>query len=162
MSTSREPFLRLVSVDQDDDLDAVRRLLLEYGSLRRFDEALGDYEAELAELPGEYEPPDGHLLLARWKDRAVGCAGLRTIAPGICEMKRMYVGERFRGHGIGRRLAEELIDVARHRRFSILRLDTHPWMEAAQGLYASLGFREIDAYRFNPIEGIRFFELELG
>lgn len=76
-------------------------------------------------------------------------------------MKRLYVKSDFRGKNIGRTLVVEIIREARERGYRLMRLDTHPWMKEAETLYKSVGFREIEAYRFNPIEGVKFFELDL-
>jgi GNAT superfamily N-acetyltransferase len=139
----------------------VRSLLLEYGRLRTFDAALGDYDRELADLPGGYAPPEGRLLLARLDDHAAGCIAYQRIAPGVCEMKRLFVSRAFTGHRIGARLIERLLEDARRAGYSTMRLDTHPFMTHAQALYERFGFGEIAAYNDNPTPGIRFFELVL-
>lgn len=90
-----------------------------------------------------------------------GCAGLRRFADGVGEMKRLYVTPRGRGRGIGVALARSVIDEARRLGYRRLVLDTLPDMKAAQALYRSLGFREVPSYRFNPVAGTLFFELEL-
>jgi len=112
-------------------------------------------------LPGEYAPPDGELLLALYKDQAAGCVALHKISVGVCEMKRLYVPDNFQGKGIGKALVSEVIRIGRDRGYSLMRLDTHPWMAAAKSIYQACGFKEILAYRYNPTPGIRFFELDL-
>ena len=142
-------------------LESIRGLLQEYGELRQYDAALGQYDKEIAGLPGVYAPPEGALLLASWNRTPAGCVALRKIGKGICEMKRMYVSPSFRKKGIGYALVEKILSEARKRPYEIMRLDTHPWMEAAQKLYSSFGFEEVEAYHYNPTPGIRFFELRL-
>jgi GNAT superfamily N-acetyltransferase len=76
-------------------------------------------------------------------------------------MKRLYVRAHARGIGTGRALATAVIEEARPIGYRVMRLDTVPWMTAAITLYESLGFRDVEPYRYNPIEGARFMELSL-
>jgi ribosomal protein S18 acetylase RimI-like enzyme len=87
---------------------------------------------------------------------------VREFSSAVGELKRLYVRPAFRGSGLGRELSEESIARARSAGFRSLRLDTLPTMAAATALYRSLGFREIEPYRHNPIAGTRFFELDLS
>ena len=144
-------------VKSEEQIEAVRQLLWTYGHSRNFDSALGDYDTELAELPGKYNPPEGFLLLASFDNIPAGCIAYRKIGPGICEMKRMYVSPEHRGKGIGKQLANALIDQAKIAGYSTMKLDTHPTMHKAHSLYQSLGFEEIERYNDNPISGVRFF-----
>lgn len=144
------------------DLDAIHRLLREYAAWLNVDLSFQGFEEELAALPGEYAPPSGRLLVAEEADAEIaGCAALRRIDDEICEMKRLYVPERFRGSGLGRRLAEAILEEARAIGYRRMRLDTLPQMGSAHRLYESMGFREIEAYRFNPVAGTRFLEREV-
>jgi putative acetyltransferase len=152
---------RIVEVESDEDLEQIRELFREYAGWLGFDLEFQNFEKEMENLPGEYAPPEGCLLLAIPGDRALGCAGLRRFDDGICEMKRLYVRPEFRGQGIGRELAIALIDKARKIGYGRMRLDTVPWMREAIALYESLGFRRINAYRYNPIEGAEYMELAL-
>jgi len=144
------------------DLDEARVLLREYvaevGDCRCF----AGFEAELAALPGEYAPPGGALLVARAAGRPAGCVALRPIAPGACEMKRLYVRPEFRGTGLGRALAAEVIAAARRAGYGTLLLDTLPAMTEAIALYRSLGFRSRGPYSPSPTPGAIFFELSLS
>jgi ribosomal protein S18 acetylase RimI-like enzyme len=154
--------LRILEIKTKEDLLEVRNLFEEYGGSLGIDLDFQGFDEELAGLPGEYAPPDGYLLLALWKGQAVGCVALRKFSPGICEMKRLYTKPKFRGLGIGRALCQEVIARARQFGYERMRLDTLPSMEKAKGLYGSLGFREIEPYRFNPVEGASFMELSLN
>jgi len=135
---------------------------------REYAEGLGfsldfqGFEQEVATLPGEYAPPEGVLLLASVGGRAAGCVGLRPLDAETAEMKRLFVRNEFRGLGIGRRLVDRIVQEARRIGYRRLRLDTVPQMVEAIRMYQASGFVEIPPYRFNPIPGALFFELDLG
>jgi ribosomal protein S18 acetylase RimI-like enzyme len=152
----------LIEADRVADVESVRRLFRAYADWLGVDLRFQGFEQELASLPGCYAPPAGRLLLARVGAEAAGAVGLRPLEPGICEMKRLWVEPGFGGHGLGRALAERIIDDARQIGYAKMRLDTFPArMAAAQHLYRSLGFREIPAYYHNPLDGVVMLELEL-
>jgi len=146
----------------DADIERARTLFSEYADSLGFHLAFQRFDEELRNLPGDYVRPRGCLLLAECKGQAAGCVALRPLEERICEMKRLYVRPEFRGLGIGRALAEAIIEQARELGYSLMRLDTVPSMEAAWTLYASLGFEPTGSYRYNPIEGAVFMELKLG
>jgi GNAT superfamily N-acetyltransferase len=152
----------IVEVDTARQLAVVRELFAAYADSLEVDLSFQDFEAELASLPGAYAPPAGCLLLAEDSKGPAGCVALRRLGPNVCEMKRLYVAEGHRGTGLGRRLAEAVIERARARGYARMRLDTLPSMAAARALYGSLGFREIPAYRHNPVPGTTFLELDLS
>lgn len=144
------------------DLAAARVLFRAYADWLEVDLCFQGFEAELAGLPGAYEPPAGRLLLARLAGDPVGCVGLRPLEPGICEMKRLYVAPGAAGFGLGRTLAERVIDEARAIGYRAMRLDTiTDRMPAAQHLYRSLGFQPIPAYYQNPLLNVAMLELDL-
>lgn len=147
----------LISAARAADADALRELFREYFAWLGRDGWFTDLEAELAALPGGYDA----VLLARDGDEVVGCVALRPLGDGVCEMKRLYVRPAARGSGAGRALVEASVAQARELGFRRMRLDTLPTMDAARTLYLSLGFREIERYNENPIEGVLFFELRL-
>ncbi len=142
-------------------ISQVRDLLVEYASSLGFNLGFQGFDQELRELPGEYSPPGGRLLIASVQNEVVGCVALRRIDGETCEMKRMYIRPTFRGKGIGRRLAMAIISEARALSYRRMRLDSVPSMIEALALYRSLGFADTEPYRYNPIEGAIFLELAL-
>ena len=151
-----------IMADDEAGIQAVRRLFQEYAAFLGVDLCFQGFEQELAELPGAYAPPDGRLLLAVADDQPVGCVALRKLEDGICEMKRLYVQPGFRGLGLGRRLAEAIIQQARDIGYQRMRLDSIDSLKEAAALYRSLGFVEIPPYRYNPLPGAVFMGLRLG
>src|SRR5215472_12028281 len=144
-----------------DQINEARRLFQEYADSLGVDLCFQNFGHELASLPGDYAPPNGRLLLALDEDQIAGCVALRPLSPGVCEMKRLYVRLAFRGTGLGRRLATEIMTVGRRIGYQRMRLDTLPFMSEAIALYRSLGFREIGPYRENPVEGSLYMEADL-
>ena len=144
------------------DIADVRTLFSEYAESLGFSLCFQSFEIELAQLPWEYAPPSGRLLLARSGVVAAGCVAMHKLEDGICEMKRLYARPQFRGTGLGRRLAEEIIAQARQIGYKHMRLDTVvSVMGRAVELYRALGFREIAPYRENPIPSALYMEIEL-
>ena len=160
------PEITLVCVAAEPLLTQAREILREYASNLAVDLCFQDFDAELAALPGEYAAPSGQLLLAFVDGALAACGALRALADvdyaNACEMKRLYVRPAFRRFGLGRVLAQALLDEARRAGFSVMLLDTLDEMESARGLYASLGFEEIPPYYFNPIKGAHYLKAELG
>jgi putative acetyltransferase len=149
--------VRLVSADTPELLDAARGIFREYAASLGIDLCFQGFEAELAGLPGDYAGPDGALLLAFVGDELAACGALRSLTDvdyaNACEMKRLYVRPGFRRLGLGRVLAQALVDRAVAIGYSAMLLDTLDEMEAARELYASLGFEEVAPYYYNPIPG---------
>lgn len=153
--------MEVVDGHVDEYVPVVRALFQEYADALGVDLGFQDFDRELAELPGDYVPPAGRLLLALDGDQPAGCVAMRPFEPGVCEMKRLYVRPTQRGTGLGRFLAERIVEAGRDAGYERMRLDTLPTMAAARGLYRDLGFVEIEAYRANPVHGTTYFELRL-
>ena len=159
------PRIELIEPQDDTWIDGTRTLFREYADALGVDLGFQDFEAELAGLPGDYAAPGGVLLLALVDGQLAGCGALRPRTdvdyPNACEMKRLYVRRAFRRFGLGRALAQALIDRATQAGYSTLLLDTLDDMEVARGLYASLGFEEIPPYYYNPVPGAHYLKVEL-
>jgi putative acetyltransferase len=148
------------------DLRAVHGLFVEYADSLAVDLGFQNFEAELASLPGEYTAPGGALLLATVDGQPAGCVAMRPLPEAdhtnACEMKRLYVRPSQRRYGLGRRLTLALMDAAAQAGYSCMLLDTLDDMEAARGLYGTLGFVEVPPYYFNPIAGAHYLKVMLG
>lgn len=153
--------LKLENVIEGENLAEIHNLFLEYQRAIGIDLCFQNFEQELASLPGDYAPPDGRLLLVWYDSKVAGCVALRKIEEGVCEMKRMYVRPESRGKGLGRKLAVAIIEEALKIGYKKMKLDTLPVMKEAIALYQSLGFKESGAYRYNPVAGAMYMELEL-
>jgi ribosomal protein S18 acetylase RimI-like enzyme len=153
--------MSIIPAHSEDHLSAARKLFVEYADWLGVDLCFQDFRQELHELPGAYAPPEGQLLLAVEGDQAVGCVAIRRLGEGICEMKRLYVQPGHRGMGLGRRLAQAIIQEARGIGYKKMRLDSLSSLQEAAGLYRSLGFTEIPPYRYNPLPDAVFMELVL-
>ncbi|MEY4754331.1 MAG: hypothetical protein RJA44_2006 [Pseudomonadota bacterium] len=156
---------QLIVPDTPALLEAARLIFREYACGLGVDLGFQGFEAELAALPGDYAAPAGLLLLALVDGAVAGCGAFRRLTdvdyPNACEMKRLYVRPAFRRYGLGRLLAEALIDHAREAGYSAMLLDTLSDMEAARELYGSLGFVEVPPYYYNPLPGAHYLKVEL-
>lgn len=159
------PSIQLITPADSGDIDTVRAIFREYAQGLGIDLCFQGFDAELAALPGDYAAPRGALLLALVDGAPAGCCALRPLDtvdyPNACEMKRLYVRKAFRGFGLGRQLAEAMLDAARRAGYAGVLLDTLDDMEAARALYGELGFREIAPYYHNPIAGAHYLKADL-
>lgn len=146
-------------------MDAVRDIFREYANALGVDLCFQHFDSELAQLPGDYAAPRGALLLAEVEGAVAGCCALRPLDaadyPNASEMKRLYVRKAFRGFGLGRELAEAMLDLARQAGYACVLLDTLDEMESARALYTDLGFEEIPPYYHNPIPGAHYLKVDI-
>ena len=154
----------VINIVDGNDLSALeetRKLFRIYAESRNYDEALGDFEKELVQLPGAYSQPTGILLLAKRNDHLIGCVAYQKIEEEVCEMKRLFVQDEHRGKGTAKELISFLIEHAKKNGYLCMKLDTHPTMLIAEHLYLSFGFKRCKPYNNNPTPGIKHFELNL-
>ncbi|HQQ69669.1 MAG TPA: GNAT family N-acetyltransferase [Alicycliphilus sp.] len=158
--------MRLFIPGQAHEVDAARTIFQEYADSLGVDLEFQNFSQEVARLPGEYAAPRGMLLLAEVDGAIAGCCAFRALDnvdyANACEMKRLYVRKAFRGFGLGRQLAEAILDAARQAGYACALLDTLDGMEAARALYAGLGFVEIPPYYHNPVAGSHYLKADIG
>jgi GNAT superfamily N-acetyltransferase len=153
--------LKIIHAETAQQIGEIRRLFREYEKCLGVDLCFQSFEKELSGLPGKYAPPDGALLIALYDQDPAGCVALRKLEGGVCEMKRLFVKDRYRGRGLGQRLAKRIIDEAIRVGYSMMRLDTLDRLTEAMRLYESLGFRRTKAYYHNPLPGVVYWQLDL-
>jgi len=156
------PTIRLHKVASAASLSLLRELLSEYATDVAVDLSFQNFDQELAQLPGDYAPPQGALLLALVDGWPAGCVAMRALPEcdhtNACEMKRLYVRRPFRRLGLGRMLARRMMELASLAGYSCMLLDTLDDMESARTLYATLGFVEVAPYYYNPIAGAHYLK----
>jgi putative acetyltransferase len=159
------PQILLTGFHAELELPALKMLMREYADSLGVDLCFQDFDAELANLPGDYAEPRGALLSVRVNGQLAGCCALRPLDTvdfaNACEMKRLFVRPAFRGLGLGRQLVEATLDCARRAGYDCMLLDTLSDMEAARALYEDLGFEEVPPYYHNPISGAHYLKVQL-
>src|SRR5579859_2476220 len=156
--------LSILHAEGPEHVAIARQMIEEYAAWLEFKLCFQGFEEEMRSMPGKYAPPAGRLLLAFWDERPAGVIALRPLEePGLCEMKRLYVRPEYRGHKIGRLLAERVIREAAEIGYSRMRLDTVAGkMDSAIAMYRELGFKETDPYYQTPVGHTLFMELALN
>lgn len=151
----------IIQAETPEHIDEARRIFIEYEKWLGVSLCFQNFQEELDALPGKYASPAGRLLIAVENGEIAGCVAFRPINKKTCEMKRLFVRERFQGSGLGRQLLKRLISEAKNAGYKKMRLDSWiPRMGTAIEMYRRHGFREIEPYNENPYEMI-FMELDL-
>ncbi|MGQ0711030.1 MAG: GNAT family N-acetyltransferase [Rhodoferax sp.] len=165
MNTGERARLHWIDSSAHALLHPTRTLLREYADSLAIDLCFQGFEDELQLLPGEYAAPRGALAVVEWGEALAGCCALRALDncdyANACEMKRLYVRPGYRGTGVGRLLAESILERARLLGYGCILLDTLSDMEAARALYEDLGFEEVPPYYYNPIAGAHYLKADL-
>jgi ribosomal protein S18 acetylase RimI-like enzyme len=163
MNTESPSEFEFITITSDQDFAIAKELFLEYASTLSFDLCFQNFDKELEDINVMYKPPDGGIIILKeniTKD-FIGCVGIRRIDPDHAELKRMYIREPYRDMGLGRQLLNHAIKLATKLKYKILRLDTMPSMVQAISLYKKYGFKQIEAYRYNPDINAIYLELSL-
>jgi len=153
--------IELLEIESKQDYNLAAELFKEYVSQLGIDLSFQNFNKELENIAIEYGRPEGTIFIAYNNKEPVGCFGVRKLDDSMCELKRMYVRESARGLGVGKQLLDKSIEVGKLLGYSKMRLDTLDTMHAAMSLYRKAGFYEIEPYRFNPLQGARYFEIDL-
>ena len=148
----------LIKATTPQHLDKVHELFTEYQLFLGFSLCFQGFDEELATLPYKYAEPEGSILLAFVGNECAGVVALKKLEEGICEMKRLYVKPAFQGLGLGRQLAEKIMEEARQKGYRVMKLDTLRRLESAVALYQKLGFETTQPYNYNPESDIVYFE----
>jgi GNAT superfamily N-acetyltransferase len=154
--------IEIIQAETPAEIDEARSLFREYEAWLGLKLCFQNFDEEVAQLPGKYAEPEGRLLLVFVDAKLAGCIALRKLADDVCEMKRLFVREAFRGRKIGVLLIEKIIEEAGVIGYKKMRLDTFPpKMAKAARLYESHGFREIPPYYDNPYGEVLYMEKDL-
>lgn len=161
----RTPHIELITPATLAEYEATRQIFQEYAQQLGVNLCFQNFDDELASLPGVYAEPKGALLLAMVDGQLAGCCALCPLDtvdyPNASEMKRLYVRNSYRRLGLGRQLAEAILDAARVAGYHHVLLDTLSEMESARALYEDLNFEEIAPYHHNPIAGAHYLKVDL-
>ena len=153
--------IEINKINNEQDLEDLKQLFREYVGFLQVNLDFQDFENELLKLPAKYAEPEGAIFLAKINDLPVGCIALWKLEDGVCEMKRLFVKTEFQGLGIGKMLANRLMEEAKLKGYRTMKLDTLRRLQSANYLYSLLGFSETQAYNFNPEPDIVYFEKAL-
>ena len=141
-----------------EEITKAKELIIEYIKWLNQDLAFQNIEDELINFPKKYEEPDGAFIIAKDNDKVIGCVGLKKLDDNICEMKRLFVNDIYRGKGVGKRLVEKIIEEAKDKNYKKMRLDTLKTMESALKIYYKNNFYKIEPYYNNPNKDVVYIE----
>lgn len=143
------------------DFEIAKSIARDYLKWLNLDLSFQDTENEFKDFNHIYGSPHGVFIIAEVSGEIVGGVGARRFNVEICEMKRLFVYESFRGRGIAKKLCEELFVLTQSLSFKKIRLDTIPRLNSANELYENLDFIDIPPYCDNPLSGARYMERDI-
>jgi N-acetylglutamate synthase-like GNAT family acetyltransferase len=146
---------------EGDEIPKAKELILEYIEWLNLDLSFQSIDEEMKDFPGKYQEPDGAFIIAKENNNVIGCIGIKKLDKTICEMKRLFGNDKYKGKGIGKKLVGLIIADAQSKQYEKMRLDTLDYMKSALNLYQKNGFYEIAPYYHNPVKGVVYLEREL-
>lgn len=152
----------IVLAFQPEHFMAGRELFEEYAAQLAVDLCFQDFDQELNTLESMYAIPDGALFLSFSAQKAIACVAYRRHDQVTCEMKRLYVRQAYRRHGIARQLVAQALHMATDAGYQRMVLDTLPDMHAAQALYQSLGFSPVVRQQSDGVHGLVYYDYDLS
>jgi N-acetylglutamate synthase-like GNAT family acetyltransferase len=147
-------------LETEEEIIGAKELIIEYIKSLNIDLSFQNIDDELSNFPEKYKEPDGSFLIAKENGSVIGCVGIKKLEEYICEMKRLFVKDNYKGKGIGKKLIDEIIEDAKMKNYKIMRLDTAKTMKA-MSIYYKIGFYDIEPYYSNPYDNIVYLEKKL-
>jgi ribosomal protein S18 acetylase RimI-like enzyme len=144
--------------ETDEEISGAKKLIVAYIQWLNQDLSFQNIDDELSNFPDKYSEPRGTFLIAKENSEVIGCVGIKKLENSICEMKRLFVNDRYRGNGVGKKLVEMIAEEAKRKHYEKMRLDTLDIMEEALNIYRKNGFYEIEPYYSNPADGVVYLE----
>ena len=151
----------LIVCSCEDDYEIAKNLTTDYMDWLGVDLCFQNIDKEFEVFETMYGQPQGCFIYILHDGEIVAGVGLRYFKVGVCEMKRLFVYEDFRGFGYGKVLCEKLMEKARSLGYVSMILDTVIRLKTANALYESIGFKDIPSYYDNPEETVRYMGIDL-
>jgi len=151
----------LIVCSCEDDYKIAKNLTREYMDWLGIDLCFQNIDNEFEVFESMYGQSKGCFLYILHDGEIAGGVGLRYFKEGICEMKRLFVYEDYRGFGYGQVLCEKLMEKAKNLGYVSMVLDTVIRLKTANALYESIGFKDIPSYYDNPEETVRYMGIDL-
>jgi ribosomal protein S18 acetylase RimI-like enzyme len=145
-------------LETNEEILGAKGLIVEYIQWLNQDLSFQNIDDELNNFPEKYKEPEGAFFVAKENNEIIGCVGIKKLENDICEMKRLFVKDSYKGNGIGKRLVEIIIKEAKLKQYEKMRLDTLDAMEQALKIYYKNNFYKIEPYYNNPGSGVVYLE----
>jgi GNAT superfamily N-acetyltransferase len=153
--------LKMITCSSSVEFSWAKKITQDYLAWLNEDLFYQGIEKEFEIFHEMYNQPRGCFIIAMMDGKVAGGVGTRFLENGICEMKRLFVYDKFRGHQLGKKLCHQVLEISKGLGYQKMRLDTIPKLNNAMHLYRDLGFYEIPTYYDNPDQTVIYFELKL-